>query len=339
LVATFREAVPERVRDECRRMLIAQSRCMRELDEIILQRRATLPNVSLVDYERLIAELLHAYVAMLSHLPDDGTGALDLRVVKYRAYREYQAMLGRLDEPSADIGRFLGILQELWKETSLTRARGVPDAALSRVTGLRSEHPRFATSLAGPLLAIEARCALLQDPPSHASLQRALNLYQEALDHSRYAAGRYTKSIAREALGLAALLYRHASADGPLKPWIKNVLSWWDLLNMGSDFDHEQLEQRIERAESHFSNSLSPPLRERLTAALPTIGSLAWDVGGFFRVTTEAHTKSLEQSPLDPRQKRTVPSTKTLVSRDQSPLMEAIDRNQLGYASKLVREG
>jgi len=321
---------------DCRELLLNQARCVHSLDDAVAEELARTPDMSLIDYERLLAKCLDDYKQFLGELPRGGLDALDLRVAKFRCYPEYQVRV--LDQPRPPARfEFWGRLENLWKETALKIPEPNSNAVQTELANLRAEHPAYAAFLAGPLLAIEARQALRHTPPTQESLQRAFGLYQQAFDESRYAAGTYATRIAREALGLAALLHRRETSEGSIRPWMKKALAWWDLLGCGSDFDHEQLEQRIELAESWFTNRLHKDLRDRLKAALPQLGLNHIRVGGTFVSTESERTEKLEATPVARKQKN--PMTDTIVGRAQSPLMEAIDRGQLDRAREIVRKG
>ena len=120
-------------------------------------------------------------------------------------------------------------------------------------------------------------------------------------------------------------------------PWIKKVLAWWDLLELGTEFDHEQLEQRIELAESWFTDELNSEVRCCLKSALPQLGLNHWNVGCLFGFADRGLIKRLQAIPVDRRQKK--PMSTTIVGREQTALMEAIDRGQLDLARELVRKG
>jgi len=337
LAGTLQQSITPKDWADCRQLLLGQARCVHSLDDAVAQELARTPDVSLADYEQLLAECLGDYIQFLAELPRGGLDALDLRVAKFRCYPEYQARVLDQSPPPARFEEFCGRLEKLWKESALINSEPNTDAVQTEVTNMRAEHPASSAILAGPLLAIEARSALRHAPPTQESLQRALSLYQQALDESRYAAGTYATRIAREALGLSALLHRREAGEGSIRPWMKKVLAWWDLLGCGSDFDHEQLEQRIERAESWLTNRLDKDLRNRLKTALPQLGLNHIRVYGLFVSTESVRIENLEASPVDRKQKK--PMTDTIVGRDQSPLMEAIDRGQLDRAREIVRKG
>jgi len=228
-------------------------------------------------------------------------------------------------------------LEQLWQGTALKAPRLKPAELDVELAKLQAEFRVFCEALAGPLLTIKARMTLCHESPTRDSLQIAFTLYQQAFAESRYRAGIYTTGVVREALGLAAMLHRRETAEGLIKPWIKKVLSWWDLLGLGTEFDHEQLEQRIELAESRFTDRLHNDVRARLRAALPQLGLCHWNVGGLFVFSESSLIEQLQSTPVNRRQKK--PMTTTIVGRDQTALMEAIDRDQLDLARELVSKG
>lgn len=337
LAGTLREAIAPRDWADCRQLLLRQAWCVHSLDDAAAQELARTPDMSLADYERLLAACLGDYMQFLHQLPHDGLDALDLRVARFRCYPEYQTRVLDQPRPPAKFGEFCGRLENLWKESALSVPGANSNAVQVEVASLRAEHPAFAAILAGPLLAIEARLALRHAPPTQESMQRSFSLYQQAFDASRYRAGTYATRVAHEALGLAALLHRHETGEGSIRPWMKKVLAWWDLLGCGSDFDHEQLDQRIERAESWLANRLGKDLRDRLKTALPQLGFNHVRVGDMFVSTESERIEKLEATPVARKQRK--PMTDTIVGRDQSPLMEAIDRGQLDRAREIVRKG
>lgn len=322
---------------DCRQLLLGQAGCIPILDEAVAEALASTPDMSLVDYERLLASSLGDYGEFLMRLPRNGVNSLDLRNARFRVYEEYRQRFLETQVPPRGFGEFCSRLESLWQGTKLTAPRMPPSIVEAELAKLRAVHPDFSTVLAGPLLAIEARLVVCSESPTQGSLQRAFTLYQRAFIESRYRAGSYTVIIAREALGLAALLHRRETGEGTIKPWIKNALDWWDLLGLGMEFDHERLEQRIERAESRFTDVLHRDVRTRLRSALPQLGLLHWNIGGPFGFSEPGVLEQLQTSPIDRRQKK--PMSKTIVGRAQTPLMEAIDRGQLELARELVRQG
>ena len=115
------------------------------------------------------------------------------------------------------------------------------------------------------------------------------------------------------------------------------MLARWDLVGFGPEFDHERLEQRIERAEFGFTDRLEPDLRARLKAALPQLGLKHWNVDGLLGFVEPELFEELQGSPVDRRQKK--PMSTTIVGREQTALMEAIDRGQLDLARELMHKG
>jgi len=266
---------------ECRRLLDGQASCMKILDHVVADALAHSPNLSLVDFEALIAVCIGDYIKHISDLPRTGLDALDLRITAFRVYEEYHELLASQPMP-ANLGNFCDDLGNLWKGTSLKSLRFKPSEVTDKLRMMREEQPDWCEALAGPLLAIEARLELCHETPTHDSLQNAFSLYQQAFEKSRYQAGMYTTRVAREALGVAAMLRRREIGGGAIRPWIKNVLSWWDLLGLGPEFNHENTDQRIELAESRFTDELDDALRNRLKSALPQLGLTHWNIGGLF---------------------------------------------------------
>lgn len=336
LADTLRASVSNEEWAECRRLILGQAGCLHTyIDEDVAGELARIPDMSLPDYERLLEDGLRHHVQFLARLPRSGPDTLDLRIAPFRCYPEYERRFVVAPEPN--FVNFYHRLKRLCDATKPDAPSFNASAVAAELAKLRSEYPHWSEALAGPLLAIEARMALRHAPPTAESIQQALKLYQRAFAESRYRAGAFTVAGAREALGVAAMLHRREIGEGAIKPWIKKVLAWWDLLGLGTEFDHEQLEQRIELAESEFTNRLHPKLRDGLKAALPQLGLTHFRVGGLFGFTEDGGIAELEKTPVDPRQKR--PMSATIVGRDQSPLMEAIDRGQLNDAHDLVARG
>ncbi len=321
---------------DCRRLLLCQAQCVCSLDEPVAKALMRTPHMGLHDYMRLLSACFENYFKFLTALRQNPVDSFDLRVARFRVFEEYERWIADLPMPFGFI-EFGEHLHKLWQETSLKAPSLKQSEADAELAKLRGEHPAWCDPLAGPLLAIEARLALCHEPPTQESLQRALNLYQKAFSASCYRAGLYTALIAREALGLAAMLHRRETGEGAIKPWIKKVLAWWDLLGLGTEFDHEQPDQRIELAESRFTDRLHDDLRARLRSALPQLGLCHWNIGGLFAFSEPGAVEQLQATPVDRRQKK--PMATTIVGRDQTALMEAIDRGQLPLARELVRKG
>jgi len=336
LASMLRSLIPQEDWSDCRRMLVGQARCVHELDGNVADDLARSPAMGVNDYERLLASHLGEYMMFLAALSQSGPNSLDLRVVRFRVYEEYQHRFAESPPPPRFRG-FCDRLNTLWTATALHAPRLTPSEVESALAGLRAEHPDWSDALAGPLFAIEARLSLCHDPPTVESLQTAFTRYQRAFAECRYRAGTYTASVAREALGLGALLHRRESGVGAIKPWMKMVLAWWDLLGLGTEFDHEQPEQRIELAESWLTDRLERNLRDRLRAALPQLGLNHWRVAGTCGFVEPGMHEALQATAIDRRQK--MPMSTTMVGRDQTALMEAIDRGQLDTARELVRKG
>ncbi len=318
-----------------RQLLLGQAQCVHCLDAKVAAELGRTPDLSWPDYERLLLACLVHYGQFLKELVQSGPAALDLKVIRFRVYKEYEQRMAQFMPPT-DFGDFQNRLNVLWKGTALKSPQLKASAVANELKMMRTEHPNWCQALAGQLLAIEARLALCHEPPTRDSLLNAFTLYRAAFEKCRYQAGVITTRIAREALGLAAMLHRHETGEGAIKPWIKKVLAWWDLLGLGAEFDHEQFEQRIERAESRFTDELNLGLRDRLKSSLPQLGLNHIGIGGMTTFTELGFTEQLLATPIDRRQKK--PLTDTVVGRDQTPLMEAIDRGQLDFARELVRK-
>lgn len=338
LAKTFRNHVAESDWPDCRELLILQARCLRRLDGFLAKEAATTASYSLTDYEGYLFEHLGAYQRSLATVLSQGDVAtLDVRLADLRVYQKYDERFAPVQFPPG-FRAFMPKFDALWKATRLSAPACSVMEAQAILAALRRDHAEWCEALSGPLVAIGARLALAGgDKISAESVQRAWELYQSAVDQSRYRAGTYTQRVMREGLGLAAMLHRRGVGEGSIKPWIKQVLGWWDLLGMGDDFDHEQEAQRIERAESRFTDGLHVDLRKRLRDAFPTLGLLHWNINGLMGFAEGDHIEKLQSIPVDKRQKK--PMNDTGVGREQTPLMEAIDRGQLDLARELVGKG
>ncbi len=326
-----REELPE-MRD----LLTRQARCLRRLDERLAAESESVNHLGFEDYERYFAERFHEYHEELNGALGQGDEALeDVRYAEFSVYPEYGERFLMSFAPPPEFSDFLKGFEFLLAASSLDPRPTVRE--LEQLSKLRRDHPKVSASLKGPLLAVEARLLLIGEPNATKKvLHRVLELYRDAVESSRYCAGSFTREVLAEALGFGAMLHRRGVGEGSIKPWLKHLLRWWDLVGLGHAFDHEQEDQRYERAETQFSNAMSSELRNRLREAMPSLGFEHWDLCGFVRF---ADFDPLEKKAdeIDKRQKK--PMTDTVVGRKQTPLMEAIDRDQLDRARELILKG
>jgi ankyrin repeat protein len=209
-----------------------------------------------------------------------------------------------------------------------------------RLKRLKQDQPKWSKALAGPLHRIDARLKLVDTKLKPAKrIEAAMRSYRKSVETSIYAAGDETSTIISEAMGFAAFVYRRELKCGTqetsyLKPFLKNCFNYLQLLDQHHEFDHEQEAQRYERSEQWFIESLSPQLREQLVNELRNLDFTRTNFSSAITISNFEMSAKIRKEPLSKSQKK--PFSKTLVSREQTPLMEAIDRGQLEYAHELV---
>jgi hypothetical protein len=254
----------------------------------------------------------------------------------YRLFFGYQKdVADHLPLPDT-FGAFWKILARLWEDTDLSAPSLCRDYEVTE-NQLSEGFPQFSEVFSGFFHAMRARRALARDVLSRESLETALTEYEKAFSAVKYSAGPFTEKILREALGFTAVLHRRGLGEGSLRPKIKKMLDWWDLLGFGDDFDHEQFDQRVERAEELFTDELHLGIRNRLRSSFPEMGLYHQNQTGFPVIADYEYISSLKEKPLNKRQQK--PLKQTLTGRDQSPLMEAIDREDFIYARELIQKG
>ncbi len=319
-----------------RQILIGQAEV---LDEVASPTEHVLEQAQLLSVDHHL-QMLNGWIAQIldlaSAIPKQGEDALDIRVARLRDLNDYESVAAG-SPPPPPFTKFIDAVRQLRNATQLHNLVSDDTVIESELSRLNEVEPRYAEALQGVLLTLQARLELHRAPHSKESLTRALRTYQRAVFHSRYATGTYMVGTLREAMGLAAWMHRRDLGEGSIRPWLKNSLEFWDLLEIDSSYDHENLDQRIEKVESWFKDRLSTPLREALTSALGDVGLNQVGLTAPFIVGDEEHRARLAASPVDRRQKQ--PLKTTLIGREQSPLMEAIDRGQLDRAKEFVAEG
>lgn len=338
LAKTFRSHVSEDVWPECRDVLLRQAKCLRRINNKLAEESLRTADCGVADFERYLSHRLAEYQKFVATaLSQSAAATLDLEVADLLVYRDYDERFARAEIPGG-FQAFMPQFDALWKSTKLSMPPSAMAGARTRLHELRRDHRTWCDLLRGPMLAIEARVTLVGNGHTSAEgVRKAWKLYHDAVEHSRYRSGVYCQQTIRESLGLAAMLHRRNVGEGSIKPWIKQVLGFWDLLEMGSDFDHEQESQRIERAESQFTDKLYGELRTRLRETLPALGLLHWNINGLIGFAEGDLLEERQATPVDKRQKK--PMLDTCVGREQTPLMEAIDRGQLDLARELVGKG
>jgi len=234
--------------------------------------------------------------------------------------------------------RFLLQLSTLADPNLLTQHNQITQ----RLKRLKQDQPKWSKALAGPLHRIDARLKLVDTKLKPAKrIEAAMRSYRKSVETSIYAAGDETSTIIAEAMGFAALVYRHelkcgTQETGYLKPFLRKCFNHRFLLGENlRAFDNDQEEQQYyERMEQWFIEYLSPQLRKQLEGDIRNLEFTRTDFSSAVHFSDFETIDKLRKEPLSKRQKK--PFSKTLVSREQTPLMEAIDRGQLEYAHELV---
>ncbi len=319
-------------------LLKRQSASLGRLEERLAADVPQSSRYSLDDYIRYLEDIVAGFRKFVVEIIDQGEATLvDLRWADLRCHRDYYDTYSRsvLPQGFKTLWEKIGAL---WNATMLNEPPDSVATAGDSLAALRRDYREWEEPLGGVFLAIEARLTLSREPkPTNQTLLNALEVYREAVSQCRYRVGFYTPHVIQEALGLAALIQRGKIAEGErLLDWIKNTLAWWDLAGFGKDFDHEQEAQRVEKAARKFIDELHSDLRRRLRNEL-SLQALdhAYYAGIFGFLEPEAMERLKE--PVDKRQKRVLLSAAT--GRDQSPLMEVIDRRDIPRAFELVRSG
>ncbi len=316
-----------------RQILIGQAEV---LDEIASPTEHVLEQTQLLsvgEHLHMLKDWIAQILDVASALPKQGEEALDIRVARLRVLNDYESEAAG-SPPPPQFTKFIDAVRQLREATQLQNGVSDRTAIESELARLNQVEPRYAAALQGVLLTIQARLELQATPPSKDSLTRALRTYQRAVFHSRYATGTYMVGTLREAMGLAAWMHRRDLGEGSIRPWLKNSLEFWDLLEIDSSYDHENLDRRIEKVESWFTDRLGKHIREALESTFGDVGLNQVGLTAPLIVMDEEHRARLESTPVPRRQKQ--PLKTTLIGREQSPLMEAIDRGQLDLAREFV---
>lgn len=339
LAQAFRTALPRDLEREARDFVLQMGMCIQEVDAKIGATCSGKGKLSFPDYVKVCFRKVAEIGQEIERIVDPhGEELLDLKNAAFRSFDEYNKRFVWRGVPD-EFKQFMHKFDGLWKSSSLKEPYNDTERLFRDLSALKADYPSFAESLAGPMLAIEARLALAMASVANArkQLKKVRELYVKAGDASRYRAGKYTKEVLIEAMGICAILYRNKLANGTSnRAWVTKTLGWWDLLQMGEEFDHEHDDRRIERMEHTFIARLGKQIRESLKSAFPKVS----DRLGIVRIGPlsfggPSHLQKSED-PIDKRQKR--PMARTVVGRDSSPLMEAIDRSQLERARDLVKE-
>lgn len=211
-----------------------------------------------------------------------------------------------------------------------------------RLKKLKQDQPKWSKALAGTLHRIDARLKLVNtDLKPEKRIEAAMRSYRNSVETSIYAAGDGTSTIISEAMGFAALVYRRELKCGSqkasyLKPFLRKCFNYRVLLGEHQhEFDNEQQEaQHYESMEQFFIEYLSPQLMQQLEDDIRNLEFTRTDFSSAVHFSDFEAIDKLRKEPLSKRQKK--PFSKTITSREQTPLMEAIDREQLEYAHELV---
>lgn len=319
-----------------RQLLIGQAEILDEMaspTEHVLEQAQLL---SVGEHLHMLKGWIVQLLDVASAIPKQGEEALDIRIARLRVLNDYESeAIG--NPPPPQFTKFIDSIHRLREATQLQNGLSDRTVIESELSRLPQVEPRYAAALQGVLLTIQARLELQATPHSKDSLTRALRTYQRAVSRSRYATGTYMVGTLREAMGLAAWMHRRNLGEGSIRPWLKNSLEFWDLLEIDSSYDHENLDQRIEKAESWFTDRLGKHLRDTLESTFGDVGLNQVGLTAPLIVMDEEHRARLEATPVDRRQKQ--PLKTTLIGREQTPLMEAIDRGQLDLAKEFVAKG
>lgn len=276
-------------------------------------------------------------LAMFSEL-EDAAPIPDHLVLAVQYEKNY---LG-LDLPSgwADFQRSFSLVFEA-SAPNLQTLLTIFDDLEAELQDIRKAHPNIFKQFAGPVSCVKARLRLTDTTlKPQQRLKTAIRLYREAVEGSIYSGGNYTPIILKEAMGFIAWVYRNTLQSGrgksgdELKPFLAYCYNWLELLGFEEDFKHPQEAQRYEKAEHHFRESLSNELREHLENNLRGVEFYRIDFTSAISFIGFEAQQERQSTPLNKRQKK--PFSKTVAGREQTPLMEAIDRRQMDYANELV---
>jgi ankyrin repeat protein len=221
------------------------------------------------------------------------------------------------------------------------------ETLISEISAAGNEVERvvYKECLKGHVRIAEAHMAVIKAPDK---LDAVFELYDQAVNESLYSAGAYTKRVVREAFAFVAFMYRNpigAEAKKTLLAWLDRRLKQWDLLDLGNDFDHEQRDQRFERAARLFSSQLSSEIQEKLRMAFSGFKPKYFACGDMNSILSDKavarnqETGELEIEPLNPRRKDLLHDNDSLIGRTQTVLMEALDRGDIKLAEERVRNG
>lgn len=212
-------------------MLLRQAGCLLSLDDHFDKVETATAKLSLIDFDHCLSRTLNRmHHGMIAKALNGGSDdLLDIRFAGYRVFKEHFDFLAKFAVPEW-FPEFIKYFDKLWRSSQLDNETFSAAQLWDALTWLREKWRQHIGPFEGPMLAIEARIVLREDPLDDAACNSALALYQRAADHCRYRAGVYSKRVYQEALGLAALLQRARAANRPLKPWIKNSEAWFVLI-------------------------------------------------------------------------------------------------------------
>lgn len=243
---------------------------------------------------------------------------------------------GKYFRPNSVSGIIVGRLGALIEATKLSKTLTLGQISQLReaVNQFRERYPVEAVAMRCVLTWIEARLTIADfREPASARLERAVELYLQAFDDARYRAGGFTKGLVLEVLGFLSWLWRENQASTLSS--VKRIFKWWDLMELGGEFDHAELERRIELAASSFESSLDSKLFDLLTIEIPELKCANLRVGGLSISTMSGIEERLNKS-IRPNRKELFKSEETVFGLDSSPLMEAINKISFNEDAKKI---
>lgn len=295
------------------------------------------PPLSNIDHSQLVGECIqHFEGAIAANLKDPNM--LQGRPNPFHWYGHYNIRYIAAQAPE----KFEQYVQKFMPLEAGTRLEGLKlieqrTAFIHQLDELHEQFPEYSHIFSGPLSAIEARLALTDvELTIEDRLQNASKLYKRAVEESVYSAGVYTKRIVKEALGLWAFIDRWKVIKGSYGPFNTRMLAWWDLLDLGSDFDQDDEELRIEKAENAFIDMVSEVFREQLRAGLPQVVIPTRLMGGLITIQDPNHPDLMNKQVSKTQRRRSNDST---IGRSGSAMMTAIEKGQLERARDLLKKG
>ena len=170
------------------------------------------------------------------------------------------------------------------------------------------------------------------------NIVKALKYYMNAVEDKVYSLGPFTKLLFRAAIEFVCFAYRNnigEDAQKTLRAWIEKSFARWDLLDLGDEYDHVQLDQRIEKATRLFTDNLPPVLMEKLEKKFRDLKLLPCILPPFGIVLRPRQI----QKRLNPGRTAPMKENKTLCGQEQTVLIEALERRNYELAKKRIRNG